>query len=235
MANLLLIRHGQASFGAENYDQLSPLGQRQADITGEYLNATGVILGAAYSGDLSRQRETASRALAGLDNPPELQIDARFNEVRNDEQLEVLSPILLERDPAFKALVDRSETESKAFQKVIAAVFNEWVRPGCEVEGMQSWQDYHAGVTSALQAVMDSAQSGTDSAIFSSGGTIATMVAHVLKLPADRVYEFYEPVFNCSITRVIFSRDRSSLSTYNEISHLQLLSAELNERLVTYR
>jgi len=57
----------------------------------------------------------------------------------------------------------------------------------------------------------------------------------VLKLSADRVYEFYEPVFNCSITRVIFSRGRSSLSTYNEISHLQLLSAELNERLVTYR
>ena len=32
MASLYLIRHGQASFGSDHYDQLSPLGQRQADL-----------------------------------------------------------------------------------------------------------------------------------------------------------------------------------------------------------
>ena len=47
MANLLVIRHGQASFGAENYDQLSPLGQRQADLTGEFLAKMGVTSSAA--------------------------------------------------------------------------------------------------------------------------------------------------------------------------------------------
>ena len=56
MANLLIIRHGQASFGAENYDRLSPLGQRQADLTGEFLRHMGTRFSAAYSGDLSRQR-----------------------------------------------------------------------------------------------------------------------------------------------------------------------------------
>ena len=52
MANLLIIRHGQASFGADNYDQLSPLGQRQADLTGEFLRHMGTRFSAAYSGDL---------------------------------------------------------------------------------------------------------------------------------------------------------------------------------------
>lgn len=54
MADLLIIRHGQASFGAENYDQLSALGQHQADLTGEFLSQSGVQLSAAFSGDLSR-------------------------------------------------------------------------------------------------------------------------------------------------------------------------------------
>jgi broad specificity phosphatase PhoE len=57
MANLLIIRHGQASFGADNYDQLSALGQHQADLTGEFLSQSGVQLSAAFSGDLSRQRD----------------------------------------------------------------------------------------------------------------------------------------------------------------------------------
>jgi broad specificity phosphatase PhoE len=36
MGNLYLVRHGQASFGAADYDQLSELGQRQSVRLGEY-------------------------------------------------------------------------------------------------------------------------------------------------------------------------------------------------------
>ena len=90
-------------------------------------------------------------------------------------------------------------------------------------------------MVSAFEGAMASAQSGTDTAIFTSGGTIATMVGHVLKLTSDRVYEFYEPVFNCSITRIIFNSRKCSLSTFNDVGHLYLMSAQLKERLVTYR
>lgn len=60
MASLYLIRHGQASFGSANYDQLSPLGQRQADVSGQFFAETGLHFTQAASGDLSRQRETGS-------------------------------------------------------------------------------------------------------------------------------------------------------------------------------
>jgi broad specificity phosphatase PhoE len=36
MGTLYLVRHGQASFGADDYDQLSPLGQQQTVRLGEY-------------------------------------------------------------------------------------------------------------------------------------------------------------------------------------------------------
>ena len=72
-------------------------------------------------------------------------------------------------------------------------------------------------------------------AIFTSGGTIATAVSWVLGVPHEKIYGFYEPVFNCSITRLIFSRGRVSLSNFNDTAHLQLLSQQLGESLVTYR
>lgn len=235
MANLLIVRHGQASFGAENYDQLSPLGQRQADLTGEFLRQVGMRFSAAYSGDLSRQRETGQRVLDQLEQAPELIIDPRFNEVQTDEQIEVMMPLLVERDARFADLVAAMDTDTKSFQKIIETVFNYWVSPECNVSGIQSWKDYHGGVVSAFENAMTSAASGTDTAIFTSGGTIATIVGHVLKLTSDRVYEFYEPVFNCSITRIIFNSRKCSLSTFNDVGHLHLMSAQLNERLVTYR
>ena len=236
MASLYLIRHGQASFGSANYDQLSPLGQRQADVSGRFFADTELHFAQAVSGDLSRQRETGERVLARQPRPATLRIDPRLNEVDNEGQIAGLLPILCERDAAFAERVKAGRSDSKQYQKVIQAVFNAWVSPDCpDLPDTASWPDYVAGVQGALEDAMAQAESGTDTAIFTSGGTIATAVSWVLGVPHDKIYGFYEPVFNCSITRVIFSRGRSSLSTYNEISHLQLLSAELNERLVTYR
>ena len=75
MASLYVIRHGQASFGSDNYDQLSPLGQRQADVSGRYFADIGLQFAQAVSGDLSRQRETGQRILAAQPSAPELRID----------------------------------------------------------------------------------------------------------------------------------------------------------------
>jgi broad specificity phosphatase PhoE len=146
-----------------------------------------------------------------------------------------MMPLLVERDARFADLVAAMDSDTKSFQKIIETVFNYWVSPECDITGIQSWADYHGGVVSAFEGAMASAQSGTDTAIFTSGGTIATIVGHVLKLTSDRVYEFYEPVFNCSITRIIFNSKKCSLSTFNDVGHLHLMSAQLQERLVTYR
>ena len=104
MATIYLIRHGQASFGSDNYDQLSDLGRRQATLMGEFLRDTGIVLDAAYSGDLSRQRETAQLALASQPGEVSHTIDARFNEIQNDEQIEYLLPEVVKRNPAIQAL-----------------------------------------------------------------------------------------------------------------------------------
>ncbi|EAQ98353.1 histidine phosphatase family protein [Congregibacter litoralis] len=235
MASIYLIRHGQASFGAENYDELSALGRLQAKLTGEYLARTGVVFDAAYSGSLERQKDTAALALEGQAAPIPVIEDARLDEVRNDEHLEYLLPKVLETRPDIKAIVDQGLDSSKRFQKVIEAVFNYWVSPDCDEPAIQSWKDYSEGVHSMLEDIVRNQGGGKTVGVFTSGGTIATLTAAVLKLPGSATYQFYEPVFNCSVTQLFYSADRISLSYFNDCSFLRELSVSRGEKLVTYR
>lgn len=235
MASIYLIRHGQASFGSDNYDQLSPVGQRQADVTGQFLAEVGLDIHAAVAGSLSRQQETGTRVLAGLGDPCELQTDDRFNEIDNDEQVKSLLPALVEKSEALAEIVSRGLSSSKDYQKVIDAVFNAWVSPDCPDCGITPWPVYRDGVQAALNHIMESVGAGKNTAVFTSGGTIATAVGLIVGVDHTGFYQFYEPVMNCSITRFIYSRSRVSLSNFNDAAHLQLLSAQLNESLVTYR
>ncbi|MEM1187942.1 MAG: histidine phosphatase family protein [Pseudomonadota bacterium] len=235
MAAIYLIRHGQASFGSDNYDRLSELGQRQAKLTGEYLASTGLRFDAAYCGRLERQRHTGELALAAQPEAPDLQTDARLDEVRNDEHLEYLLPKVLEQKPDLQAIVDAGLGSSKRFQKVIDAVFNYWVSPECDEPAIQSWEEYSSNVRGVLNHIVSTQGAGKTSAVFTSGGTIAVMVAAVLGLPGAKTYQLYEPVFNCSVTELFYSRDRVSLSYFNDCSFLRQLSVQHGENLVSYR
>ena len=212
MASIYLIRHGQASFGADNYDE------RQASLTGEYLASLPVHFDAAYCGTLQRQQHTAELVLARQPGSIPINRDARLDEIRNDEQIEHLLPVLAREREDVRALVDEGFTSSKQYQKVIDAVFNHWVSPDCDAPEIQSWEG-----------------SGRTTAVFTSGGTIATCVAAVLGLPGAGTYQFYEPIFNCSITQLFYSGGRVSLSYFNDCSFLRLLAAQRGETLVTYR
>lgn len=235
MASIYFIRHGQASFGSDNYDQLSLLGQRQSDLTGRFLSDIGLRVHAAFSGDMSRQRETGERVLAGLANPCELAIDARFNEVNNDEQVKALLPELAKSDAALAEITARGFKSSKDYQKVIDAVFNTWVSLDCPSHGITPWPAFRDGVHAAVRDIMTQVGSGKNTAVFSSGGTIATAVGLVLGVCSSGFYQFYEPMMNCSITHFIYSGTRIAMSSFNDVGHLQLIGTQLNESLVTHR
>jgi broad specificity phosphatase PhoE len=235
MATLYLIRHGQASFGAANYDKLSELGCRQARVVGECFRDTGIHFDAVYSGDLSRQRETARLAIASQPLEVSHKIDSRLNEIQNEEQLEYLIPEVIKSDPAVAALVEKGLGDSKDYQKVIDAVFNYWVSPACDEPRIQSWSDFSNGARQAIADIMREQGSGKTVGIFTSGGTLATIVAQVLGLGAEQTYQLYEPIFNCSVTQLFYNRSKVSLSYFNDCSFLRVLGRQQDENLITYR
>lgn len=235
MSTIYLIRHGQASFGAENYDKLSEIGCRQAAVVGEYLRDHDIHFDAAYSGNLSRQRETASLALGSQPRDVPHYIDPRFNEIQNDEQLKCLLPEVVKRQPEVRALVDKGLGSSKDYQKVIDAVFNYWVSPQCDDPRIQSWTAYSEGARQAVADIMQTHGSGKSIGVFTSGGTLATIVAQVLGLGGEQTYQFYEPIFNCSITQLFYSKSKISLSYFNDCSFLQVIGRQRGENFLTYR
>jgi broad specificity phosphatase PhoE len=235
MSVIYLIRHGQASFGAQNYDKLSALGCRQAQVVGEYLSDSGIHFDAVYSGDLSRQRDTASLAIACQPCEVPHFIDSRLNEIQNDEQLKCLLPEVVKQHPQVQALVEKGLSSSKDYQKVIDAVFNYWVSPACNDPRIQSWADYSSGARQAVTDIVQAQGSGKTVGIFTSGGTLATIVAQVLGLGGEQTYQFYEPVFNCSVTQLFYSRSKISLSYFNDCSFLRVIGRQRGENLLTYR
>lgn len=67
MGVVYLVRHGQASFGTDDYDRLSELGAEQARITGDHLGALRVRPTSIIHGAMLRQRQTAGGIIAGLE------------------------------------------------------------------------------------------------------------------------------------------------------------------------
>jgi broad specificity phosphatase PhoE len=68
MGTLYLVRHGQASFGAENYDELSELGHRQSVRLGEYFAQKGISFDRLIAGTLNRHKQTLGDVLQGMNH-----------------------------------------------------------------------------------------------------------------------------------------------------------------------
>src|SRR5260370_8526356 len=66
MALLTLVRHGQASFLEDDYDKLSPLGEQQGRILGEYWVRTGTRFDQVYYGPARRHVGTGEAAAAAF-------------------------------------------------------------------------------------------------------------------------------------------------------------------------
>ena len=186
-----------------------------------------VLLLMQPGGDLKRQTDTSQLVLASQPTSFSINVDSRFNEIRNDEQIEYLLPELVKVRPDIASLVERGLTSSKDYQKAIDAVFNFWVSEGYKHPEIQSWHDYSMGVRDALTDVIKNQGSGKTIAIFTSGGTIATIVAQVLGLSGKQTYPFYEPMFNCAVTQLFYNQERISLSYFNDRSFLQVLAASI--------
>src|SRR5258708_23162703 len=110
MSVMTLVRHGQASFFADDYDQLTALGEQQSRLLGEYWVRHGLAFNEVYTGPRSRQRRSAQvtgevMREAGLAWPDPIVVDG-LDEFDLDGILHRLAPDLSRQDAAFAALLD---------------------------------------------------------------------------------------------------------------------------------
>lgn len=236
VGSIYLIRHGQASFGADNYDVLSPLGVRQAEILGDHLASLSVSFDRCVSGDLLRQQDTGRGVLrrmaaAGL-NAPELEVDAAFNEFLADEVIQAHLPDILETQPDALHILENAANHRAEFQRLFAQIIARWVSGEHDKEGLQSWQSFVDRVATALRRLVAEADRKDRIALFTSGGTITAILQLIVGMPAIRAFELNWQIVNTSVSLVKFRGEDLALASFNSQAHLELLK---NPELITYR
>jgi broad specificity phosphatase PhoE len=236
MSELVLVRHGQASFGAQSYDKLSPAGIAQIKQLSRHWQDLGERFDAIYSGSLQRQQETAAELLHHVhENPVSPQTHEGFNEYNGDP----LMGIYL-RDHAakegFEAGLRLPIHENRLFQKVFEAATAKWIRhelqPQQDDVHFEFWGDFRKRVHTAIDELMERHQNNSKVLISTSGGVIALALQRVLHFPDEKVIATNWMVHNSSVTRIRYGNGKVSLTLFNNLAHLE--KPEL-KHMVTYR
>ena len=240
MADIYIVRHGQASFGTDDYDQLSPIGYRQGELLGRYFVKCGLRFDRLYAGTLKRQVQTAEAVQQVYRennlSVPDIASDARWNELQTDEQVITLAPFVMPEGDDVAVMLAAAMQDKKAFQKLVRATFGYWIDHPDLVAELESWDAAQQRVLAALAEVQANNRSGQKSAVFTSGGIISIVTAHALSLPPSSVYAIFEKVINCSITRLLHNRHELALSTFNEHAFLSAIAPAGEEaQVITYR
>jgi broad specificity phosphatase PhoE len=232
MSVIYLIRHGQASFGTDNYDQLSAVGREQSAILGKYFAALGEPIDRIYTGTLARQRETAQLlANAVAPNAPPLTVEPSFDEYESESILKAFAASLTAAQLE-QAGWPGLHTDRRRFQFFLERAARAWVDARIAADGMLPWREFHGRIIGALEGIMRSEGRGKTVLVSTSGGVIGTIVAHVLGLANHMGIELNWAVHNASITRLIYNADKISLSMFNGLPHLD---QDGRRQLITYR
>ncbi len=236
MGSIYLIRHAQASFGAQDYDVLSPLGYRQAEALGDYLAQLGIHFDRCISGELHRQQDTARTTLARLDRsdkgPPSLEIDAAFNEFQADAVIRAHLPELLEVEPNALHILRNAASHRAEFQRLFTFVVHRWISGEHEKEELESWSSFLERVAGGLERLLEQAEKSDKIAVFTSGGTITALLQRIIDVPAVKAFELNWQIVNTSLSQLKFRGREVALASFNSHAHLQLLK---NPELVTHR
>ena len=199
MAELLVIRHGQASFGAQNYDVLSDLGRQQSRAAGDLLRAIGWFPDRVITGSLNRQIDTATEM--GFD--PAREEHAGLHEYDFGSLLGARFP---------KGLPDITGADRKAHFRTLRETVFAWQRG--EIDSpYETWDAFTARVEAARAYAVD-----TDAKrvlVISSGGVIGQLTAASLHAPAQHMMKLNLQIKNAAMTRFIFSDNLFSLSEFN--------------------
>lgn len=210
MGTLYLVRHGQASFGAADYDQLSPLGTRQCHALGEYLAGRGLQFEAVLRGSLRRHVQSLAALAAGHGQLPEALEWPGLNEYDGDALVRAV----------YSGPPPPSDTPEGYRQhfRLLRDGLQAWMQGSSSPLGMPTYADWVAGITDALDHVRAHCRGNV--LVVSSGGPIATALGRVLGTPPETTIDLNMQIRNSSLTELAFTPRRHVLVSFNQLPHL---------------
>jgi broad specificity phosphatase PhoE len=236
---MTLVRHGQASFFADDYDRLTPLGEQQSRLLGEYWVCRGILFDEVYTGPRSRQQRSAEvtgevMRAAGLAWPDPVVVDG-LDEFDLDGILHRLAPDLSRQDAAFATLLERFRQSHgdpdrvRTFQTMFEALLLHWQSTPAAELVLESWATFRARVERTLRQIVERPGRSRRAVLFTSGGIIGTATAWALAAPDRTALELSWRLRNSALTEFIFTQNRLTVDSFNGVPHLE------DSALWTYR
>jgi broad specificity phosphatase PhoE len=223
MAELYLVRHGQASLGAADYDQLSLPGYTQARWLGEHFAQSELRFDRVFIGTMQRHEQTADAILAAMHNRDvEVVREAGLNEYDFRALFAALGKDGLPSNAS-------AESSPKQFYKGLKQALQLWSEDRLPGPVPETWQQFQSRVEHARLAIQRSG--GKRVLVVSSGGAIAVFTQQILQAPAATAIALNMQIRNSSVCQYVFNESTMSLFSFNTLPHLERTE---RQALVTY-
>ena len=232
MSIIWVIRHGQASFGASEYDRLSETGIRQSEITGRFLRKSGVRFDAVYTGTMNRQINTAESALKFMKSKAEPVIGSDFDEYDFTAIIKSQLPGLIKEDPDVAEDLQGIFNDNESFQRFFGKIMKRWISGKYDAEGVETYVGYKKRVKEGLFRIGEENGREKNVALFTSGGVVSVAMQLALELSDHESMRLGWRIMNSSVSKFKYSRGRLNLIMFNQMSHLEY---ENEPALLTYR
>jgi len=230
MSVLTCVRHGQASFEADNYDRLSALGEQQARLLGEYWAQQRLVIDEVFAGPRVRQQRSAELAgigyrQAGLIWPEPIPLDD-LDEYDLDGLFNRFAPRLVEHDSDFAQLVESYRgsvgvpDRLRNFQRMFESLVRHWQNAESTADDVESWPAFQNRVERVIRQIQAQSRRGRRVVLFTSGGFIGGATQWALQVSDEQALELNWRIRNSSLTEFVFTRERFSLDSFNMLPHL---------------
>lgn len=230
MPALTLIRHGQASFGAANYDQLSTLGYSQGERLGQAFAEREEAPTHVFIGGMLRHKQTAEACLNAAGLKAELICLDGFNEFNHEQVLERFEPRFADRAD-FAKLLASYENPHKSFAALFRNALLRWVDGQYDSDYDESWTGFQARCNDTVTAVFNKLGSGDNAWVFTSGGCISVVAQALLELSDQAALKVNWTLANGGLTQLSQGRGARQLISLNEHGHF----TGRHRELLTYR
>ena len=209
MSVLYLVRHGQASFGTEDYDRLSPRGKDQSQSLGTFLMRAGTTPTSITSGDMKRQRQTAQGLIEAADWDTKLDIDPGWDEFNASAVIGAYPT----DDPSAKS-------DSRAFQRLLEKASTRWASGDHDADYLETFTAFTDRVDAALDRAVDGLGSGQSAVVVSSSGVIAWAAARLLNGGFEQWLALNRVTVNSGVTKIVSGASGKTMVTFNDHGHL---------------
>ena len=233
MGTLALVRHGQASFGAADYDRLSDRGAEQARALGVRWAAEPP--GAIYTGPMRRQIDTARMAreaarAAGQELPEAIELPG-LAEMPAFELIARCLPVVAREHVELRALVDGTASgtgRAALFDTAFWKILDGWSQATLDIGELEPYAAFVERVHGAIAWIVARHRGrGERVAAVTSGGPIGVALRAALGLDGRAMFKLWRVIRNASVTELMWRSEAGAgadgelgVLGFNVVDHL---------------